>query len=202
MAADVVAVLDALGVTEAVLLGESLGGGVAVLVDALRPSLVRRVMLCEAIAFDVHPEPERPIERAAQARLRSDVWPDRATMLQAYARRAPLSEMAPEALAAYVRWGTVEQPDGTVRLACAPEDEATVFQLSGTGGAAQAWEHLAALSGKVDVLAGDVSFLPLDLFEAQAARAGVPLQVVAGGHFFLQADTDRAVSLVESCLRD
>ena len=40
MARDVLAVLDALGVPSAVALGESLGGGVAVVVDRLRPGFV------------------------------------------------------------------------------------------------------------------------------------------------------------------
>src|SRR5215218_4870603 len=39
MAADVVAVLDHLGIDEVVAVGESLGGGVSVLVDQLRPGL-------------------------------------------------------------------------------------------------------------------------------------------------------------------
>jgi pimeloyl-ACP methyl ester carboxylesterase len=200
MAADVVAILDHLGVEQAVVLGESLGGGVGVLVDEQRPGLVRKLMLCEAIAMAVHPQPERPIERAAMARRRTDVWPDRATMRAVYATRPPLSELAPEALDAYLTYGTVDLPDGRVQLACRPEDEATVFDLAGTGGPASAWDHLGALHCDVAVLAGDSSFLPLELFEAQAARASTPLHVVPGGHFFLQADTERAVKLVEQHL--
>ncbi|HEV2309207.1 MAG TPA: alpha/beta fold hydrolase, partial [Acidimicrobiia bacterium] len=51
LAGDVLAVLDHLGVTHWSALGESLGGGVASLVDQARPRATRRLVLCEAIAF-------------------------------------------------------------------------------------------------------------------------------------------------------
>ncbi len=93
MARDVLAVLDALGVHSAVALGESLGGGVAVVVDRVRPGVLRRLMLCEAIAFEQEaqrragrtagsPERSRPNNMAEIARKRRPVWPDRETMIQ------------------------------------------------------------------------------------------------------------------------
>jgi hypothetical protein len=36
-----------------------------------------------------------------------------------------------DALAAYVEFGLVDRPDGTVTLACTPEDEAKVFEAAG-----------------------------------------------------------------------
>src|SRR5262245_56833930 len=51
MAADVLAVLDHLGIDETVAVGESLGGGVSVLVDGQRPGVIRRLLLCEPVAF-------------------------------------------------------------------------------------------------------------------------------------------------------
>ena len=62
-AGDVVAVLDALGLEEVVLLGESLGGGTGILVDRLRPGLVRRLLLCEAIAMRAGRRPAGGRER-------------------------------------------------------------------------------------------------------------------------------------------
>jgi pimeloyl-ACP methyl ester carboxylesterase len=201
LAADVVAVLDHLAITSCVLLGESLGGGVGVLVDELAPGRIRALMLCEAIVFDAHPTPSGPIERADLSRRRRTVFPDRPTMVRAYAGRPPLAEMASEALEAYARWGTVDLPVGSVRLACDPEVEATVFEFSADArGAADAWDHLADVHATVSVLGGDSSFLPLELFERQAERAGVPLTVVPGGHFFLQADSERAAAMVRAHL--
>ena len=205
MAADVLAVLDELGVTRWAALGASLGGGVCSLIDAARPGATRAVMLCEAIAFDLPPRPPRPTPdgsdspnyMASVARRRRAVWPDRATVLASYAARPPLDVLAPEALAAYVRWGYHDRSDGQVDLACPPEAEAAIFEMSSDDrGAPAAWRHLDTLTASAVVLAGTRSELPFEWFEAQAERAAAPLVAVDGGHFFLQEDTARAERLV------
>ena len=138
---------------------------------------------------------------ATIARKRRAVWPDRATVLASYGGRPPLDVLAPEALAAYVRWGFVDRPDGQVELACPPEAEARLFELSADPtGAPAAWAHLADLNGSAVVLAGTGSDLPTEWFEAQADRAGAPFVSIDGGHFFLQEDTDRAEQLVRAHL--
>lgn len=203
------AVLDALGVEQWVALGESLGGGVCSLVDEQRPGATRRLMLCEAIAFDLGtrrpPPPGTPEGEsnfmATAARKRRAVWPDRPTVVASYGARPPLDVLAPEALDAYVRWGFVDRPDGHVELACPPDAEATIFEVSGNEhGAATGWRHLAKLSTPATVLVGTHSDLPLDWFRAQAERAHAPLVTVDGGHFFLQEDTARAERLVREHL--
>jgi pimeloyl-ACP methyl ester carboxylesterase len=210
LAGDVVAVLDALGIDEFVALGESLGGGVAALVDDARPGAMRRIILCEAIAFDLTVTGGRPVGEgpgdggnfmAAIARKRKPVWADRPTVRASYGSRPPLDAMDPAALDAYVRWGFVDRPDGRVELACAPEAEATLFEVSAAdAGARAAWEHLDALHATPVVLHGDASDLPGRWFRAQAERAGCPMVTLDGGHFFLQEDTDRAEGLVREHL--
>ncbi len=208
MAQDVLAVLDHLGVNEWVALGESGGGGVAVLVDQARPGATRRLVLCEAIAFDLH-DVERPGTSgvgaenymANAARKRRPVWPDRATARATYASKAPLNEIDPAFLDAYVRWGFLDRPDGQVELACPPEAEATMFEVAADEeGARAASSHLAHLSCPAVVLAGKSSNLPTPWFEAQAAQAGAPIVLVDGGHFFLHEDLDRAEALVREHL--
>jgi pimeloyl-ACP methyl ester carboxylesterase len=202
MASDVVALLDHLGVDRCVGLGQSLGGAVAVLVDRLRPGLLSRLLLCEAVALSVTGDRAGGNPVAAAARRRRAVFSDRDTMARAYRRRAPLSELAPDAMAAYLRWGTLDIDGSGVALACLPETEATIFELSSTeSGGEQAWIHLAGLSADTVIVAGDRSFLPLPWFEAQATRARSPLIVVSGGHFLLQADAGRAADLVRARLR-
>ena len=205
MADDVWAVLDEVGVSTLVALGESLGGGVAALVDAARPGAVRRLMLCEAIAFDLDLVAPRPPGQpgdggnfmATLARKRRNVWPDRETVRASYGSRPPLDVLEPEALDAYVRWGFVDRPDGQVELACAPEVEATIFEVSSHDqGARAAWQRLGELAGTAVVLHGDASNLPLEWFAAQAARLGTEPIIVTGGHFFVQEDTARAEALV------
>jgi pimeloyl-ACP methyl ester carboxylesterase len=201
MAGDVAAVADHLGVERCVALGQSLGGAVAVLVDRCRPGLLSRLLLCEAVALSAGIDRDGPNPVADAARRRRAVFADRATMARAYRRRAPLSELAPDAMAAYLRWGTREVDGTGVALACLPETEAAIFELSPTSsGGERAWDHLASLSCPAVIVAGDRSSLPLQWFEAQAVRARSPLVVVPGGHFLLQADAARAATLVRDHL--
>jgi pimeloyl-ACP methyl ester carboxylesterase len=210
MAADVLAVLDHLGIDETVAVGESLGGGVSVLVDEQRPGLVRRLLLCEPVAFSPDGRTLRPPGTghgdggnymSTIARRRRAVWPDRDAVYESYRSRPPFDVVAPEALAAYVRWGFVDRPDGQVELACAPEVEATIFEVSGEAiGAPAAWRHLGALTADAVLACGDHSELPEAWFAAQAEHARAPLVTLPGGHFFLQEDTARAARLVRKHL--
>lgn len=196
MARYVLAVLDRLGIDRAAVVGGSLGGAVAVLAGAMEPGRWHRALLAEPVAYPAPPEAAAsPNPMAAVARRRRRRFPDRSAMVAALARREPLSQLAPEALDAYARWGTVEV-DGEVALACDPEVEATIFEISGEPqGARSAWECLPRLSCPATVVAGRSSFLP-DVFAEQAARAGAGLVVVPGGHFVLHEDTDRGARLI------
>ena len=206
MAADVVAVLDQLGIGETVAVGESLGGGVSVLVDEQRPGMIRRLLLCEPVAFSPDGRTLRPPGTghgdggnymSTIARRRRAVWPDRATVYESYRSRPPFDVVAPEALAAYVRWGFVDRTDGQVELACYPDVEATIFEVSGEPiGAPAAWAHLGELTADAVLACGAQSELPAEWFAAQAQHAGAPLVTLSGGHFFLQEDTARAARLV------
>jgi pimeloyl-ACP methyl ester carboxylesterase len=199
MAADVLEVFDDLEVDAPIVVGESLGGAVAVLLDRLAPGRARGLLLCEAVAFPARADgpAENPLSSAA--RRRRSVWPSTVAMHESYSARPPMSELAADAMDAYLLWGTKPTPDGDVELACSPEFEAAIFELAPTpmGGGA-AWEHLAALSCPAEVIAGSSSFLPTDFFVAQANRLGTQLHVVGGGHFFLQADAGHAEQLIRA----
>jgi len=108
--------------------------------------------------------------------------------------------LEPAVLAAYVRWGFRDRPDGQVELACAPASEAAYFVSGSNGGAADAFEHLTALAGRAIVVCGNRTDLPRPVFDAQAQVVGAPLVEVSGDHFFLQANTPRAASLVREHL--
>jgi pimeloyl-ACP methyl ester carboxylesterase len=199
-AGDVVAMLEYLGLDEVVLLGESLGGGTGILVDRLRPGLVRKLLLCEPIAMPSAgglPGAGSENHMSAMARRRRAVWDDRETVLASYASRPPLNTLEPEALAGYVRWGFRDRPDGQVELSCPPDVEAWFFEC-GTrpDGAPASFEHLASLHCDVTIVCSDGTDLPGGMFPAQAERAGVNLVVVPGTHFFVQENTARAAALV------
>jgi pimeloyl-ACP methyl ester carboxylesterase len=200
-AGDIVPVLDALGLDEVVALGHSLGGACVILLDELRPGLVTRALLCEAIAFPAGSRRDGPNPLATAARRRRAVWPDRATVLESYASRPPLNVMERDVLAAYVRWGFRDRPDGRVELACAPESEAAFFDAGmRTGSAQAAFEHLPEFAGRATVVMGDRTDIPHAVFGAQADAVGAPLVALPGDHFFLQEDTARAADLVRTHL--
>lgn len=202
LAADVLDVLDARRVTEAAVVGESLGGAVAILADRVRPGVWQQVVLCEAVAFPLLGQAGTGNPMAAAARARRAHWPDRAAMRDAYARKAPLAELAPEALDAYLTWGTRTLDDGSVTLACHPDDEATIFEISGRPqGAPAAWDHLENIASPTTVISGDRSFLPPEWFAAQAARSGGTHEVVDGGHFFVQEHAEGAAHLLRRHLQ-
>ncbi|MDP1807713.1 MAG: alpha/beta fold hydrolase, partial [Acidimicrobiales bacterium] len=99
LATDVIAVLDGLGIASAAAVGQSLGGGVAILVDRARPGLFRRLLLCEAVAFPITGTGSNPMSE--RARTRRLTWPDRATFIRTVASKPPLADLAPDALHAY-----------------------------------------------------------------------------------------------------
>lgn len=206
LAADVVAVLDHFGFGSVPAVGVSLGGAVAIHVDRLQPGRIERMMLCEGIARAVDEaaeaaHSERVNFMVEAARRRRVVWPSRAEMIASYGSRPPLDALAPEALAAYIEYGTVERPDGQVELACPPEVEATIFGSPGIlRGVGAAWEHLTHLRATTTLLAGTDSNVPARMFATQSERAGLPLHLIAGGHFFLHEDTARGVALIEKHL--
>jgi pimeloyl-ACP methyl ester carboxylesterase len=200
-AADVLAVFDALGITTADGLGVSLGGGVLVALDHVRPRVLRRILLCEAIVFPHMGPSNRDNPMSVVARKRRRTFPSRDAMRASYRTKPVFAVLAPEALEAYIEYGTVVHDDGTVTLACDPDDEAETFEMASSEfGAPAAWGFLPDLSCEVVVAAGNKSDLPLDRFKEQAARAGADFHEVDGGHFFLQEDTDRAEHLVRTWL--
>lgn len=209
MAADVIAVLDELEIKQCDALGESLGGGVAAIVDALRPGVLLSIMFCEAIAFNLDSLSTQPNNAPGDggnfmaniARKRRSVWPDRETVFTSYSSRPPLNRLDPEAIKAYIRWGFVDRDDGQIELACTPEVEAQLFEISSqSSGAPSAWDHLLSLSAKSAVIYGNESNLPKQWFIGQAQRIGVEPHEIVGGHFFLQEDTERAATLVRNFL--
>jgi pimeloyl-ACP methyl ester carboxylesterase len=195
IARDVLQVLEHLGLHDIAGVGGSLGGAAAILVDRLDPGRWRRLLLAEPVAFPVSAVGAGDNPMSAAARRRRPTFASRPAMVAAYRHKDPLAQLAPEALDAYVRWGTVVDGAGA-HLSCRPEIEATVFDVSATpDGAADAWDHLPRLSCPTTIVAGQDSFLP-DVFAVQAEVAGAELLTVPGGHFVLHEDTARGVELI------
>jgi pimeloyl-ACP methyl ester carboxylesterase len=110
-------------------IGHSMGGAALVMAEVERPGTFAAMFLFEPVipstAMGVVAPGANFLANGAARRRRA--FPSRPEALANYASKPPLNALDPDALTAYVEYGFVEQPDGTVALACRPEDESQTF---------------------------------------------------------------------------
>ncbi len=128
MAQDVLAVIDRLGTKPAAGFGHSMGGAALLMAEERRPGTFDRLFLFEPIVFPDDFRLTAPNTMSDLARSRRSTFPSRDDALARYASRPPLNTMRADVLKAYVDDGFVDLPDGSVRLACLPDDEARTFE--------------------------------------------------------------------------
>ena len=159
LAADLLAVVDRLGLDRPFAFGHSSGGTVALLAEQARPGTFRAVYCFEPVIIPADP----PIGRdeanwlAAAARRRRSTFPSRDDAERHYASKPPLHTLAPEARAAYVAHGFADVPaseGGGVRLKCRPEVEAVVYEMAT---AHDAYARLPEIACPVMVATGALS---------------------------------------------
>jgi pimeloyl-ACP methyl ester carboxylesterase len=131
MAADVVAVVDAIDRGPVAGFGHSMGGASLVAAELRRPGLLARAFLFEPIIIPSEWADAAGANPMAAARRRRASFASRDEALGRYARRRPLGVWRADALAAYVDAGFGDAADGTVALKCTPEDEARTFEGAG-----------------------------------------------------------------------
>ncbi|MEV1119194.1 alpha/beta hydrolase [Actinosynnema sp. NPDC049800] len=122
---DVLRAARALGAGPLIGVGHSLGATSLLLAEARAPGTFDLLVCFEPILATRHD----PAFAEAAARRRA-VFGSRADALARWSARPPLSRLAPEVLADYVDSGLAEEPDGRVRLRCAPEVEAQLFRTA------------------------------------------------------------------------
>ncbi|PSL57144.1 pimeloyl-ACP methyl ester carboxylesterase [Saccharothrix carnea] len=122
---DVLDAARAVGTGPLIGVGHSLGATSLLLAEARAPGTFDLLVCFEPILATHHD----PAFAEAAARRRA-VFPSRADALARWSARPPLSLLAPEVLADYVESGLVDEPDGRVRLRCAPEVEAHLFRTA------------------------------------------------------------------------
>ncbi len=172
-AADILAVVDAIGGNGWRAAGHSLGGGVTLLAEARRPGTFETICCYEPV---VMPPPEilgaqtpgrGPNPLAQLARKRRPCFASRAAARENYRSKPPFAGFAPAVLDAYVEYGFVDQPDGSVALACAREDEAAVFEGAAIS---PTWAELPSVRVPVAVLSGSDLTDPVARFAPHIAR--------------------------------
>ena len=131
---DLIRVLEAIGEGPYVLSGHSMGATTSFLVAALRPDLVRALVLFEPVAFEPPPGYDRDASPYVMgARKRRAAFDSASDVRRAYIGRGAFRTWPEETLDAYLRGGLKpdpERPDSdAVRLACDPRWEAANFML-------------------------------------------------------------------------
>lgn len=166
---DLLAVIDALGGEGWCGLGHSLGGAVLLMAEARRPGTFSSLCCYEPVV--IPPDWDRMVPRGVSladlARKRREEFPSRQAALDNYRSKPLFASFHPAVLDAYVRYGFVDRPDGTVTLACAREDEASMFEGGPVNGA---WGALHDVRCPVAVLAGNDMADAVGRFAEQVAR--------------------------------
>jgi pimeloyl-ACP methyl ester carboxylesterase len=198
MGADVLAVVDALGLESPVGFGHSLGGALLTIAEATRPGTFRRLYFYEPAI--IPPSSPRNIAMVQATLRRRPSFASRKDAFENYASKPPLNELSDEALWAYVEHGFVDQPDGTVTLACTPEDESRTFAGAS---ARHAWEAMAVVTCPVTLGRGDAPDAQSPGHtDEQAVLLRAPIEVLPGlGHFGPLAEPDVVATSVLGALR-
>lgn len=131
-AADVLAVVDGLGLARPYGFGHSSGGTAVLMAEQARPGTFAAVYCFEPVIVPADPPLGRDEDSwlAIGARRRRSTFPSREDAYRHYASKSPLDVVDPEVLWAYVDHGFEDDGAGGVRLKCRPETEAVVYEMA------------------------------------------------------------------------
>lgn len=129
---DLLAFLDAMEIGRVALAGHSMGGTASLLAAAEAPERVRALALLDPVIRPLTPAPFSPEQVGASGMVqgalkRRRVFPSRAAAVESYRGRGAFRTWTEAQLADYVEAGFLDQPDGTVTLACTPEWEVSNY---------------------------------------------------------------------------
>lgn len=208
---DLLALLGELALGPVALSGHSMGATIAVLAAAARPDLVKSLVLFDPVLL--------PPEVSAQARRRGpdEPWPSFPLVQGALRRRATFESRAAAAAGltgrgAFKSWpasavadygvdGLLDQPDGGVRLACAPTWEAANYCAQGHDG----WAALSGLQCPVRLLLAELgSTCDEERARTLASKsARLSVKVVPGAsHFIPQERPELAAEALAMALEE
>jgi len=202
-AADVLAVIDHLGLDGVRAVGHSMGGAALLLAEQARPATMAGLWLYEPIVFPAAEGGGVPGSNpmADRARRRKATFPSRAAARANYAAKPPLGRFRADALDAYVEHGFRDVPGDGVELRCAPEVEAAVFERGGDHGA---FAHLGEVACPVTVVASGDGAPPSWAAQlvAEALPHGRSLTMEQLTHFGPMEDPDAVAAAIAADLFD
>lgn len=217
-AADVLAVVDALGLDHPYGAGHSCGGAALLLAEEDRPGTFSALWCYEPVVVPVDapavgpgpgpgpagapgPDPTEGNYLAAGARRRRERFPSRAEAYRNFAGKPPFDRVAPGALHAYVDHGFSGQPDGSVLIKCRPDDEAETYVHSRTH---DAYSRLGRVGCPVTLVWGERTDSPFGstTLDALAGRlAAARVEAAPGlGHFGPLEDPAAVARSIRSAL--
>ena len=129
---DLLAFLGAMQIGRVALAGHSMGGTASLLAAAEAPERVRALALLDPVIRPLTPAPFSPDQVGASGMVqgalrRRRVFPSRAAAVEGYRGRGAFRTWTEAQLVDYVEAGFLDQPDGTVTLACTPEWEVSNY---------------------------------------------------------------------------
>ena len=202
MVADLASVVDAFNLQDAWVVGHSMGGATSILTSLVRPGAFERAWVYEPILFErTEDRPAGSINFVEATKHRRSIFPSRQEVINRYGARAPLNEVHPDCLEAYVRHGFVDRSDGSIELACDPLLESRAFEQF----LQQGWDRLSQV--EIDVL---VAYGGAGLDRPSTAAASIAdrlpsssLEVFAGsGHFGCFASLERVADSLRAWFTD
>ena len=193
---DVHAATYGLALDKPIGVGHSKGGAALLMAELARPGTFRGLYLYEPIVLPPEAATRgggNPIADGARRRRASFASRDEA--YANYSAKPPLSALHHEALRAYVDHGFLDGLDGRVHLACRPEHEAKVFEMSRSH---DTWKELGSIGCPVVIAGGGDGDRPGELAPAIAEQIpGARLEVFRDlGHLGPLEDPDRLAAAI------
>jgi pimeloyl-ACP methyl ester carboxylesterase len=131
LTAEVIAAVAAIGDGPVVAAGHSLGGATLLRAEQRHPGTLRACWVFEPVlvpdTLDATPPPSQLIEASRRRRV---VFASVQEAAERFLSKPPFAGCERDAVWAYVETGSVDQPDGTVRLTCAGETEASIYETN------------------------------------------------------------------------
>lgn len=185
---DLLAVLEALGETPAVLAGHSMGGTACLLASAQHTDAAKRLVLFDPVIITpervamLGEEGMRNSPLALGALKRRASFADRETAFEGYRGRGAFKTWPEETLRDYLADGLVEADDGGMRLSCAPAWESANFSTPSP----DAVGGISNIRASIRILKAEIgSTAQFEVHEPAVLAAGVDIEVVPGTSHFL-----------------
>jgi pimeloyl-ACP methyl ester carboxylesterase len=176
-------------------IGHSFGGSCLLAAAAREPDRFGAIALIDPVIIPPLAQRSGPFQghgdhpMAATARRRTAVFPSRDAIRRAWARRGVFADWAPEVLEGYLRDGFRDREDGQVELCCAPEIEASIFEL---GPRLDLFAEIPSLRVPTLWLHAGRGNFPLPMVEqATALSDAITLESWDAGHLMAMTDPDR-----------